>query len=145
MKQFFVLFIGFGLIVACNGKPKNESFPKGLQLVQTGEYTIPIDLETSNSNLLAYIDTWDSKDYLHFVNPKNNTYYFYDFKAKSIVDKIPIEREGPNGIDEVWSTQAISLDTLISAFYKGLFFLNENSRTQVIKFGCYEKHPSYNG
>ncbi|KEO73406.1 hypothetical protein EL17_13785 [Anditalea andensis] len=77
--------------------------------------------------MLAYVDTWNGKDYLHFVNPKNHTYYFYDFETRSIVNKILIEREGPNGIDEVWSTQAISQDTLISSTYKGLFFINDNS------------------
>ncbi len=80
MKQLFILFIGFSLILSCNHKPKNESFPNDLQLVQTGEYMITIDLETSNSHLLAYLDTWGGKDYLQFVNPKNNNYYFYDFK-----------------------------------------------------------------
>ena len=76
------------------------------------DISFQIDEETKLPNNLCWFKDGD-KEYLSFVNIYNRTeILIYDLKTGQLTNKIEFEREGPNGILEIYSHSIINFDSI---------------------------------
>jgi len=99
IKQLF-LCVTFSLIYSCsNSNIGEENSPLKLRLIETKIFTL--DNETPPYNADYQLTENGKKRTLSFLNARNKTLYFYDYDSRELINKIPFEAVGPNGVGEV--------------------------------------------
>ncbi|MGW8121872.1 DUF4221 family protein [Roseivirga echinicomitans] len=99
IKSLF-LFITFSLIYSCSYSNMGEENPSfKLNLIETKIFTL--DNETPPYNADYQLTENGKKRTLSFLNARNKTLYFYDYDSRELINKIPFETVGPNGVGEV--------------------------------------------
>jgi hypothetical protein len=95
----------FTLLVSCTSDTvnvKNRQAGKltaTCQLVQTGEKNILLDYETApKPPYMQMIKDSSGVRMLTFLNPYNQSIYFYDYSESAYIQRISYEKEGPDAI-----------------------------------------------
>gem|GEM_PF-6423573 len=92
-----ILCVGVLGLLSCEDA-KTKTLSDKLSLVENGYVSFPLD---TNSSYTFNIKKRQINDqvFLSFFNPHNYTIYIYNYHTQKLVQKIPLEREGPHGID----------------------------------------------
>ena len=115
-----ILLIVLSTLIACsqNKKQKADSSDGEYSLVPTKEYAnfeIDADTKLYMKALYLYTDTATNKEYLTFQNVAKNEILVYDWKTKKNINKIILEKEGPNGVGAVHGYLIKSFDEIYLA------------------------------
>ena len=102
MKKFIpVLVLIF--LCSCSSSKQGNSVEYSMELVESKKITLPIDENTYYLSLSIFQFEEDDKEYLLFGNfeKKQHEILIYDMESQDLHKRIPLEKEGPNGIPAI--------------------------------------------
>ena len=101
MKFFlYIIFICIVVLSSCQSKYKGQETIYTKQLKKSIQISLPIDENTYFVSRSIFQFEENGREYLFFENREKRMYDFvlFDLKNQKEAKRIPIEREGPNGI-----------------------------------------------
>ena len=106
MKYIHPLFITlcFLCLCACQTKTEQPIATYDIGLVEAKKITLPIDDNTYYLSKSMFQFEEDDKEYLFFGNfeKKQHEILIYDIENENLHRRIPLEKEGPNGIPAIY-------------------------------------------
>ena len=105
MKNIPLLFITLSLLCLCSCQTKTEQTTAtyDISLKEAKKITLPIDENTYYLSKSMFQFEEDNKEYLSFGNFEKNQYeiILYDIEKEDIHKRIPLMKEGPNGVNGI--------------------------------------------
>ena len=92
------------LLFSCTPPKGNNLDQYSKSLVKIGKTTLPIDENTYYQSLSIFPFEEGNKEYLFFGNfeKKQHEILIYDIENQNLHKRIPLEKEGPDGIPSIW-------------------------------------------
>lgn len=121
MKKILYSLASLLLLFSCNSKPEiqfstanHTEFENKFELTSKGMKNLELDEETGFRHYSLRTDRIKDKEYISFINSMNNSVYIYESKSNNLITKIPLERDGDNGIGSlsIAAHALLSLDSL---------------------------------
>lgn len=118
IKNIFFLLCGVSVFIASCSDNQNTSdsdnsivYPYTLELEQTMSF--PIDENTSyeSNNLITHVE--EGIEYLVVENKFSNSLQFYSIISGALAKELFLEKEGPNGINEIHGFTIICSDSIV--------------------------------
>ena len=101
MKFFlYIIFICIVVLSSCQSKSKGQETIYTIQLKNNFQLSLPIDENTYFLSKSIFQFEEDGKEYLYFENRQKSMYdiIIFDLENQIVSKRIPIQREGSNGI-----------------------------------------------
>jgi hypothetical protein len=119
-------------------KQNSAVYKDSLTLKEDGQVAFPLDKVTPlTSNSIQLFEAKDGKRYFSIYNFFNTAVYVYDYDTKTLVKKISMYKEGPNGIGspDYIAHYMISKDSLVisNQWNNRIFILNDSGKV-ISKF-----------
>ena len=135
-KQTYLIISIFLFFLSCQGIDENEKQDFSWQLVKTDE--ISINLDNTQGFFKSGISQFEAsgKHFLSYFNQQTGVVYTYDLRDRSNIEKIQLEREGPNGIGTNLSQilhHRISADSILLINDWEKKFILVNNKGQVLR------------
>ena len=88
---------------SCQSKTETPTASYDIELVEAKKITLPIDENTYYLSLSIFQFEEENKEYLLFGNfeKKQHEILIYDIENQNLHKRIPLEKEGPNGIPSI--------------------------------------------
>jgi hypothetical protein len=104
------LFIFIGLLFSCQNEKSKEA--QSLQLVSSGTF-LTFDLDDSTANISTGLQYFKGKEeYLFNANWETNSLQCYSLKNGKMIKNLIFDREGPNGVGDVFGFYVQSMDSI---------------------------------
>ncbi|WP_075349254.1 DUF4221 family protein [Algoriphagus marinus] len=104
------LFIFIGLLFSCQNEKSKEA--ESLQLVSSGTF-LTFDLDDSTANISTGLQYFKGdEEYLFNANWETNSLQSYSLKDGKMVKNLVFDREGPNGVGDVFGFYVQSMDSI---------------------------------
>ena len=103
MRNLFIIIITTICFLSCTSSKENSSNQYTKSLVETKKIILPIDENTYYLSMSMFQFEEDNKEYLFFGNfeKKQHEILIYDIKSMNLHKRIPLIKEGPNGIPSI--------------------------------------------
>ena len=101
----FVLYLaGCSFISACQSSSDESTATYDVDLVETHKLTLPVDESTYYLSKSMFQFEEDGREYLQFGNLEKRLHeiLIYDIEKQNLHKRIPLEKEGPNGVPGIW-------------------------------------------
>ena len=101
----FVLYLaGCSFISACQSSSDESTATYDVDLVETHKLTLPVDESTYYLSKSMFQFEEDGREYLQFGNLEKRLHeiLIYDIENQNLHKRIPLEKEGPNGVPAIW-------------------------------------------
>lgn len=104
MRNLFIIIITTICFLSCTSSKENSSNQYTKSLVETKKIILPIDENTYYLSKSMFQFEEDDKEYLFFGNFEKHQHeiLIYDMESKNLHKRIPLEKEGPNGVPAIW-------------------------------------------
>jgi hypothetical protein len=123
------LFIFVGLLFSCQNEKSKET--QSLQLVPSGTF-LKFDLDDSTANISTGLQYFQGdQEYLFNANWETNSLQSYSLKDGKMVKNLVFDREGPNGVGDVFGFHVQSMDSIFlfnPPFTKRLNLVNSEGK-----------------
>ncbi|MFT7203700.1 MAG: hypothetical protein ACI8YP_002180 [Algoriphagus sp.] len=104
------LFIFVGLLFSCQNEKSKEA--QSLQLVPSGTF-LKFDLDDSTANISTGLQYFQGdQEYLFNANWETNSLQSYSLKDGKMIKNLVFDREGPNGVGDVFGFHVQSTDSI---------------------------------
>ena len=103
MKKIIQLLILVHLC-SCGSSKSGEGIEYTMELKESKKITLPIDENTYYLSKSMFQFEEDGKEYLFFGNleKRQHELLIYDIEKQNLHKRIPLEKEGPNGVPAIW-------------------------------------------
>ena len=103
MRNIFLTISTIVFLLSCTSSKDNNPVQYVKSLVESKKITLPIDENTYYLSLSIFQFEEDDKEYLLFGNfeKKQHEILIYDMESQDLHKRIPLEKEGPNGIPAI--------------------------------------------
>lgn len=131
MKYLLLLCIVGGLLSCKSDKGLNQSFVNQCNLHRTEDRTFILDDETTqNFDCLQFYRLNGVESKLFFNNAYDNSIVEYDYASPSLVRKIKLHKEGPNGVGGSFFFHYLNQDTILIYNYamQRLFMVDDKGK-----------------
>ena len=104
MRNLFLIILTTICLLSCTSSKENNSIQYIKSLVESKKVTLPIDENTYYLSQSIFQFEENNKEYLFFGNfeKKQHEILIYDIEHQNLHKRIPLEKEGPNGIPTIW-------------------------------------------
>ncbi len=106
MKKKHTLLITLSILCLCSCQTKTEESTAtyNIGLVESKKITLPVDENTYYLSHSIFQFEENNKEYLQFGNfeKKQHEILIYDIEKQNLQKRIPLEKEGPNGVPGVY-------------------------------------------
>ena len=106
MKKEHTLLITLSILFlcACQTKTEESTATYNIGLVESKKITLPVDENTYYLSHSIFQFEENNKEYLQFGNfeKKQHEILIYDIEKQNLQKRIPLEKEGPNGVPGVY-------------------------------------------
>ena len=91
-------------LCACQTKTDTPTVSYDIELIETKKITLPVDENTYYLSKSIFQFEEDNKEYLLFGNleKRQHELLIYDIEKQNLHKRIPLEKEGPNGVPGIW-------------------------------------------
>ena len=98
------------ILFSCQNLPKESTATYDIDLVETKKITLPVDENTYYMSRSIFQFEEDGREFLHFQNTEKRQYeiVIYDIDSSKIEKRIPMHKEGPNGVPVVMASKPIA-------------------------------------
>ena len=103
MQNLFLIILTTICLLSCTSSKENNSIQYTKSLMESKKITLPIDENTYYLSLSIFQFEEENKEYLLFGNfeKKQHEILIYDIENQNLHKRIPLEKEGPNGIPSI--------------------------------------------
>ena len=120
VNNFILIVFCISFLNSCqkDNKSSNDSSPKyNSELTANSEVLkLPLDADTPPKSIcLKYFSPNENEEYLFFLNKHINTILIFDLNKRKLIRKIPIQKEGEDGIGRASGFTIKNLDSIYVA------------------------------
>ena len=100
----FICLVSCICLFACQDSPKESIATYDIGLAESKKIVLPVDENTYYLSKSIFQFEEDDKEYLLFGNLEKRQYelLIYDVEKQNLHKRIPLEKEGPNGVPGIW-------------------------------------------
>ena len=100
----FICLVSCICLFACQDSPKESIAAYDIGLAESKKIVLPVDENTYYLSKSMFQFEEDGREYLQFGNLEKRLHeiLIYDIENQNLHKKIPLEREGPNGLPAIW-------------------------------------------
>ena len=100
----FICLVSCICLFACQDSPKESIATYDIGLAESKKIVLPVDENTYYLSKSMFQFEEDGREYLQFGNLEKRLHeiLIYDIENQNLHKKIPLEREGPNGLPAIW-------------------------------------------
>ena len=100
----FICLVSCICLFACQNSPKESTATYDVGLVESKKIVLPVDENTYYLSKSMFQFEEDDKEYLQFGNfeKRQHEILIYDIESESLHKRIPLEKEGPNGLPGIY-------------------------------------------
>lgn len=128
------------LLFNCGSSFENKNnkieYVNKISLKKVGEISFPLDTLSSNSyeasQYIEQVKNDSVRRYFTFYNPNTHSIYVYDYDSRHLDFKIPLQKQGPNGVGTMFNASGYHIKSWDSIF---IYSDNENKFSIVNKSG----------
>ena len=125
-------------LCACQTKTDTPTVSYDIELIETKKITLPVDENTYYLSKSIFQFEEDNKEYLLFGNleKRQHELLIYDIEKQNLHKRIPLEKEGPNGVPGIWGCIPFfdSKTFLVSQHNSGRMSIIDGERNVVQKY-----------
>ena len=100
----FICLVSCICLFACQDSPKESIATYDIGLAESKKIVLPVDENTYYLSKSIFQFEEDDKEYLLFGNleKRQHELLIYDIEKQNLHKRIPLEKEGPNGVPGIW-------------------------------------------
>ena len=100
----FICLVSCICLFACQDSPKESIATYDIGLAESKKIVLPVDENTYYLSKSIFQFEEDDKEYLQFGNfeKRQHEILIYDLEGQNLYKRIPLEKEGPNGVPAVY-------------------------------------------
>ena len=100
----FICLVSCICLFACQDSPKESIATYDIGLAESKKIVLPVDENTYYLSKSIFQFEEDGKEYLFFGNleKRQHELLIYDIEKQNLHKRIPLEKEGPNGVPAIW-------------------------------------------
>ena len=100
----FICLVSCICLFACQDSPKESIAIYDIGLAESKKIVLPVDENTYYLSKSIFQFEEDDKEYLLFGNleKRQHELLIYDIEKQNLHKRIPLEKEGPNGVPGIW-------------------------------------------
>ena len=100
----FICLVSCICLFACQDSPKESIATYDIGLAESKKIVLPVDENTYYLSKSIFQFEEDNKEYLLFGNleKRQHELLIYDIEKQNLHKRIPLEKEGPNGVPGIW-------------------------------------------
>ena len=100
----FICLVSCICLFACQDSPKESIATYDIGLAESKKIVLPVDENTYYLSKSIFQFEEDDKEYLLFGNleKRQHELLIYDIEKQNLHKRIPLEKEGPNGVPAIW-------------------------------------------
>ena len=104
MRNIYLIILITTLLPSCTGSKENNASQYSKSLKEIRKITLHVDENTYYLSKSMFQFEEDNKEYLLFGNleKRQHELLIYDIESQSLHKRIPLEKEGPNGLPAIW-------------------------------------------
>lgn len=123
------------------GENPSPAYTDKFTLVETEVKKFPLDSVTAAGESVQYFEDED-KAYFCYLNSKDNSILFYDYKNSNLDFKLPLHKDGPDGVGKISGFLVHNLDSIFVYKYGAahLYLINKNGKVKN-RYGLKSSNP----
>jgi hypothetical protein len=135
---------GAMIVSSCNnsGSVVNDKigqYANNCTLVFKGVKEFPLDDETSYLNQYVQLYDMDTAIYYTFLNPYNNSIYFYDYNSSDYLYRVRYDKEGSRGVGNIQGYYYAGKDSIyVYSYWTSMLYLTDSKAYVLSKSQMYE-------
>ena len=100
----FICLVSCICLFACQDSPKESIATYDIGLAESKKIVLPVDENTYYLSKSMFQFEEDGREYLQFGNLEKRLHeiLIYDIENQNLHKRIPLEKEGPNGVPAIW-------------------------------------------